>query len=65
VRQDVSNGASRPEEAYYKALAHPITQSDSVDHNIIGELHIETAAYAPFNAFWNGIAALLVRESGF
>lgn len=65
VRQDASNGASRPEEAYYKALAHPITQSDSVDHNIIGELHIETAAYAPFNALWNGIAALLVRESGF
>jgi putative peptide zinc metalloprotease protein len=65
VRQDTSDGALRPEEAYYKTLAHPIVQSDSVNHNIIGELHIETAAYAPFNALWNGIAALLVRESGF
>ncbi|MDA8540048.1 HlyD family efflux transporter periplasmic adaptor subunit [Alphaproteobacteria bacterium] len=65
VRQDASDGASRPEEAYYKALAHPMTQDESVNHNIIGELHIETAAYAPFNALWNSIAALLVRESSF
>ena len=65
VRQDASDGASRPEEAYYKALAHPMTQDENVNHNIIGELHIETAAYAPYNALWNSIAALLVRESSF
>ena len=65
VRQDASDGAPRPEEAYYKAIAHPISQGDTVNHNIVGELHIETSPYAPFDALWNGVAALLVRESGF
>jgi hypothetical protein len=50
---------------YYKALARPASQGGIVNHNIVGELHIKTAPYAPLGALWNKVAALLVRESGF
>ena len=65
VRRDKAGGTPRPEDAYYKALARPASQGGIVNHNIVGELHIKTAPYAPLGALWNKVAALLVRESGF
>lgn len=52
-------------DAYYKLHAELLTVPETINANIIGTLHIETAPYAPMGSLWRATSALLLRESGF
>lgn len=65
VHLNDDNNATQTVDAYYKARATLSETPDTITSNITGQLHIETARYAPVTALWRTLSALLVRESGF
>lgn len=58
-------GDDKPKDAYYKGRAVLISDAPTLSRNIAGTLYIETHPFAPAGRFWDGLMALLVRESGF
>ena len=58
-------GDDKPKDAYYKGRAVIVSDVPRLSRNVAGTIYIDTASFAPARRFWDGLTALLVRESGF
>ena len=55
----------KPKDAYYKGRAVIVSDAPRLSRNVAGIMYIDTEPFAPARRFWDGLMALLVRESGF